>query len=98
MDGPNNFLTDAQRTFYENNGFLVVKGCVAPEKLEKYRYDTEFDHPQEIEIELPFWKPDTKLIIVSFASRTQTAVPGAVHGRGEAAWNDHHEGRRHRQV
>lgn len=30
-------LTDAQRAFYEENGYIVFKRVVPPEELEKYR-------------------------------------------------------------
>ncbi|XP_013406071.1 phytanoyl-CoA dioxygenase, peroxisomal-like [Lingula anatina] len=34
---PNSVLTDAQRKFYEDNGFLVIPKLVSKDKLEKYR-------------------------------------------------------------
>lgn len=31
-------LTKEQRAFYEENGFLVIKGLVPKEELERYRF------------------------------------------------------------
>lgn len=31
-------LTYEQRKFYEENGFLLVRGLVSPEKLDRFKY------------------------------------------------------------
>lgn len=31
-------LTEAQRKFYEKNGYVVIRKLVAPEKLQRYRF------------------------------------------------------------
>ena len=38
LDTTNNLLTEDQRKFYDENGFIIIRNCVSPEKLEKYRY------------------------------------------------------------
>jgi phytanoyl-CoA hydroxylase len=33
---PNSILTDAQRQEYEDNGFIVIKGCVSEDKIDRW--------------------------------------------------------------
>ena len=38
LDSSHPKLTEEQRKFYDENGFLVIKNLVSKKDLEKYRY------------------------------------------------------------
>lgn len=67
---PNNILTDAQRQFYDDNGFLVIEKLIPDELLDKCAYVVYFhlllvlrDDFHYLVIHLPSFLPGNDLSI-----------------------------------